>query len=221
LPIPDNAWVSIGMDFITGLPKSKGFEVILVVVDKLTKYGHFISLTHSFTASTVAQVFMDNIYKLYGLPTSIISDRDLIFTSRFWKELMAKLGVSLNISIVYHPQTDGQTEKLNQCLEMYLRAMIFDKRSKWINYLNLVEWWYNTTWHSAIKTTPFTAFYGYAPPMLAMASAPRSQVECVNEFLSDKQYTLLQLKENLRKAQERMRKNEVKNRSERKFYVGD
>jgi hypothetical protein len=104
------------------------------------------------------------------------------------------------MSTVYHPQTDGQIEKLNQCLEMYLRAMVFDKSSKWINYLALVEWWYNITWHSAINTTPFTALYGYTPPMLPMARAPRSQVKVVNEFLRDRQYILLQLRENLRKA---------------------
>lgn len=107
LPIPVEAWLSVGMDFITGLPKSKGFEVVMVVVDRLTKYSHFIGLVHPFSAATVAQTFMDYIYKLHGLPVNIISDRDPIFTSRFWKELMSKLGVQLNMSTAYHPQSDG------------------------------------------------------------------------------------------------------------------
>ncbi|KAJ1687481.1 hypothetical protein LUZ63_018871 [Rhynchospora breviuscula] len=114
LPVPDQAWTSISMDFITKLPKSDGKEVILVVVDRLTKYAHFLSLSHPFKASTVAQVFLDGIYKLHGLPTEIISDRDPIFTSTFWKELLGKIGVKLNFSTAYHPQSDGQTERESQ-----------------------------------------------------------------------------------------------------------
>jgi Integrase zinc binding domain len=92
LPIPEEAWNSIGMDFIIGLPKYRGYEVILVVVDRLTKYSHFMALTHPYTATTVAQSFIDHVYKLHELPVNIVSDRDPIFTSRFWRELMEKLG---------------------------------------------------------------------------------------------------------------------------------
>lgn len=141
LPIPDEAWSSIGIDFITGLPKSEGKEVILVVVDRLTKYAHFMALAHPFKASDVAQVFMDTVYKLHGLPLNIISDRDPVFTSKFWKELMGKLGVKLNMSTAYHPQTDGQTERVNQCLETYLRCMTFEKQKNWVRYPALAEWW--------------------------------------------------------------------------------
>lgn len=157
LPIPDEAWSSIGIDFITGLPKSEGKEVILVVVDRLTKYAHFMALAHPFKASDVAQVFMDTVYKLHGLPLNIISDRDPVFTSKFWKELMGKLGVKLNMSTAYHPQTDGQTERVNQCLETYLRCMTFEKQKNWVRYLALAEWWYNSSYHRAIKMTPFEA----------------------------------------------------------------
>jgi hypothetical protein len=90
------------MNFITGLPKSKGYEVILVVVDRLTKYSHFIALTYLYTATTVSQTFLDNVYKLHGLPINIVYNRDSIFISRFWKELMIKLGVQLNMSTVFH-----------------------------------------------------------------------------------------------------------------------
>jgi RNase H-like domain found in reverse transcriptase/Reverse transcriptase (RNA-dependent DNA polymerase)/Retroviral aspartyl protease/Integrase zinc binding domain len=221
LPIPHEAWSSIGMDFITGLPKSKGYEVILVIVDRLTKYSHFLPLTHPYSATSVAQLFLDNIYKLHGIPSSIVSDRDPIFTSRFWKELMNKLDVKLKMSTAFHPQTDGQTEKVNQCLEQYLRAMVFDKTNKWANYLSLAEWWYNSTWNSAINQSPFEALYGYPPPVLALGSAPRSRVANVNTLLRDRQAALAQLKSNLKRAQERMKKNADLKRSERAFAIGD
>jgi hypothetical protein len=129
---------------------------------------------------------------------------------------MAKLGVRLNMSTAYHPQTDGQTEKVNQCLENYLRSMVFYKQRKWANYLSLAEWRYNSNFHSAIKTSPFEALYGYPPPQLALGSAPRSKVESVNALLKDRQSTIAQLRSNLVKAQERVKKLADKHRSERK-----
>jgi transposase InsO family protein len=115
-----------------------------VVIYRLTKYSHFIVLNHSYIVTTVAQAFLDHVYKLYGLPINIVSDRDPIFTSRFWKKLMTKLDVQLNMSTTFHPQTDGQIKNFNQCLEPYLRVMVYDKNSKWTNYLSLTKWWYNT-----------------------------------------------------------------------------
>jgi transposase InsO family protein len=99
----------------------------LVVIDKYTKYYHLITLAYPFKASDVAQLFLDNVYKLHGLPSKLITDRDRIFTSSFWQELMKMLGVQLNFSSAYHPQTDGQTEQLNQCIECYLMCMVFEK----------------------------------------------------------------------------------------------
>lgn len=128
---------------------------------------------------------------------------------------MAKLGVRLNMSTAYHPQTDGQTEKVHQCLENYLRSMAFDKQRKWANYLSLAEWWYNSNFHSAIKTSPFEALYGYPTPQLALGSAPRSQVESVNALLKDRQSTIAPLRSNLVKAQERMKKFADKHRKKR------
>lgn len=128
LPVPEEAWTSVGLDFITGLPKSKGKEVIMVVVDRLTKYAHFIGLSHLYKALDVAQAFLDHVYKHHGLPNNLVTDRDPIFTSRFWQELMNLMGVKLNMSTAYYPQTDGQTERVNQCLETYLRCMAHDKQ---------------------------------------------------------------------------------------------
>lgn len=113
LPVPPQAWHTVSLDFIEGLPKSKRFDTILVVIDKFSKYGHFIPLTHPYTALGVAQLYMNNIYKLHGMPKMIISDRDRIFTSALWKELFKLSDVTLNMSSVYHPQTDGQTKRLN------------------------------------------------------------------------------------------------------------
>ena len=122
LPIPDGSWKTITMDFIEGLPRSNSFNCIIMVVDKFTKYANFLPLSHPYTALQVAVVFMNNVFKLHGLPQAIVSDRDKIFTSNLWRELFKLLGTELQMSSAYHPQTDGQTERVNQCLETYLRC---------------------------------------------------------------------------------------------------
>ncbi|KAJ3684964.1 hypothetical protein LUZ61_014128 [Rhynchospora tenuis] len=221
LPIPSEAWQSLGLDFITGLPKSMGKDVILVVVDRFTKYGYFIALAHPFTASTVAQAFLDNIYKLHGLPQNLISDRDPIFTSTFWRELMCKIGVQLNLSTTYQPQSDGQTERLNQCLEQYLRCMVFEHQKKWCKWLPLAEYWYNTSYQQSLNTSPFHALYGYQPPLLPFEDVIRSSDQAVNELLRSRQQVLALLRDSLTKAQSRMKKYADLHRTERTFEVGE
>uniref|UniRef100_A0A2N9J8Y4 Reverse transcriptase n=1 Tax=Fagus sylvatica TaxID=28930 RepID=A0A2N9J8Y4_FAGSY len=132
LSIPYRPWHSISMDFIEGLPNSNKHSVILVVVDRLTKYVHFIPLSHPYTAAKVASLFMQHVFKLHGLPSSIVSDRDTAFTSIFWQELFIKQGIELAMSSAYHPQTDGQTEVVNRSLEQYLRAFASDKPQQWV-----------------------------------------------------------------------------------------
>ena len=116
------------MDLITRLPKSEGKSVIMVVVDRLTKYAHFCPLSHTFKASTVATAFMETIQKLHGNPKIILSDIDPIFTGNFWMELFSCLGIQLAHSSSYHPQFDGKTEIVKKCLEGYLRCFVSDKQ---------------------------------------------------------------------------------------------
>jgi hypothetical protein len=139
LPIPPAIWRDISMDFIVGLPKSGNKSFIMVVVDRLSKYAHFCALQHPFTTSNVAKLFMDRVFKLHGMPHSIVSYCDPTFTSNFWQELFKLQGTQLHISTTYHPQTDGQNEVLNKCLETYLRCFAPERKISGLNgyhYLN-------------------------------------------------------------------------------------
>lgn len=124
LPIPGIPWSSISLDFIEALPKSNGKEVILVVVDRLTKYAHFMAIAHPYSVDQIVNLLLDNIVRLHGPPKEIISDHDRIFTSTVYQQIFKALRVTLKFSTTYHPQTDGQTERVNQCLEAYLRSMV-------------------------------------------------------------------------------------------------
>lgn len=209
------------MDFIEGLPNSQGKEVILVVVDRFTRYAHFIPLSHPYTVLSVAQAFVDNIIRLHGPPKLIISDRDRIFTSKLWKDIFAAMNSELRYSTAYHPQTDGLTERVNQCVETYLRCMTTDQPKKWSSWLSLAEFWYNTTYHTALKMSPFQALYGFPPPLISELAIPGPEDEEAQSFLGEKQLVLEQLKSNLQQAQNRMKKYADMKRSERVFEVGD
>ena len=149
------------MDFITGLPKTKrNNDSIIVVVDKLSKAAHFIHIQSTYKAAQVAHVFMQNVFKLHGLPKTIISDRDVKFTSAFWRTLFAELGTQLNFSTAYHPQTDGQTERVNQVVEDMLRAYVMQQPTLWEEYLHLVEFAYNNGYHTSTQLSPFEVLYG-------------------------------------------------------------
>ncbi|GKE50979.1 ty3-gypsy retrotransposon protein [Tanacetum coccineum] len=205
LPLPTTIWSTISMDFLEGLPKSQGKSVIFVVVDKLSKYAHFIPFAYPFTAIDVAQVFLDHIYKLHGLPNTIISDRDKIFLSMFWKELFKLLKLKLHMSTAYHPQTDGQTKVVNRCLECYLRCMFGEQPKQWLKWMSIAEWWYNTNHHSVINTTPYEMVYGQTPPLRVPYVRGESKVEAMDRTLSSREEVIEVYKFHLRRAQDRMK----------------
>lgn len=222
LEIHDMAWTHISMDFVEGLPKSRGKEVILVVVvDRFTKYAHFLSLSHPYSVQQVVQVFIDSIFKLHGMSIAIVTDRDRIFTSHLFQEIFRMMKVSLRLSSAYHPQTDGQTERVNQCLESYLRSMTFQEPREWMDWLTLAEWWYNTSYHTSLKITPFQALYGYPPPQVGEFTIPCNVSEEARVSVEQKELMLERLKANLHTAQERMKYFADRKRSERQFQVGD
>ena len=120
LPIPDRPWQSIGMDFMGPLPVSNGHDYLLVVIDCFTSEVHLIPTTTQVTAKEVAWLFLKEIVRLHGVPESIVSDRDVKFTSRFWKELHQLLGMKLLMSTAFNPQTDGATERANRSIAQVL-----------------------------------------------------------------------------------------------------
>ena len=169
LPVPTRPWQSVAMDFIVKLPASadpvtkERYDSILVVTDRFTKFGRFIPYRETWTAQDLAHVFVRNIVASHGTPEQLISDRDKLFTSNFWTALMQELGVRHKLSTAYHPQTDGQTERLNQTLEQYLRCYVNDRQDNWIALLPLAQIAYNQTPTTTTGTSPFYATYGFEP----------------------------------------------------------
>jgi hypothetical protein len=221
LPPPKGAWQDITMDFIDGLPVSEGASVILVVVDRLTKYAHFLPLKHPYTAKSVDKAFVDNVVKQHGVPLSIISDRDKVFTSAFWKEIIIAVGTKLHYSTAYHPQTDGQTEHVNQCLEQYLRCAVQDNPKLWRRCLLMAEFWYNTSHHTALGCSPFKALYRTEPNLGAMPNITVADDSVAFDTALDYQTQIYLLRDHLLRAQARMKSKADKNRTERQFAVGE
>lgn len=172
------------------MPKSKRKTIIWVIIDRLTKYGHFIALAPPYAVQTLAHVFLDTIFKLYGFPASITSDKDPIFISSFWKEFLSPQGVTLQTSTAYYPQTYGQSEVLNKCLETYLKYFCIDSPADEGSFLSLAEWWYNYSPHSTIQTTPFELLYDY-PPSLYLPYIPGdSSIDVVEDIMLVRKFKL-------------------------------
>jgi transposase InsO family protein len=169
LPVPERPWQDITVDFVTGLPTSidprthKPCDAVLVIVDKFTKYALYIATHKQLQAGAFAHLFFDYVYRPFGLPQTIVSDRGSLFTSGFWRALCDLLDVTQKLSTAYHPQTDGQTERQNQALEHYLRTYCAWEQHDWAQKLALAEHTYNTSVHSATKATPAYLLYGYHP----------------------------------------------------------
>ena len=155
LPVPPRPWSSISMDFIVGLPPSpSGNDALMVTVDRFTKMAHFSATKTTADAPDIARLFLQDIYRLHGLPADIVSDRDKIFTSKFWRHLLTLLAVKPNMSTAFHPQTDGQTERVNQVLEQYLRVFCEYQQDNWQELLPRAEFAYNNASHSSTGDPP-------------------------------------------------------------------
>jgi len=209
------------MDFIEGLPTSGGKNTIFVVVDRLSKSAHFLALAHPYTAKIVAEKFVDGVVKLHGMPRSIISDRDPIFISHFWREFFKLSGTKLKMSSAYHPQTDGQSEVVNRCVEQYLRCFVHHQPAKWNPLLPWAEFWYNTTYHASTGMTPFQALYGRLPPTIPHYHIGMSPVNEVDQQLASRDELLSLLKANLHAASNRMQQLANSKRRDIEFQVGD
>ena len=173
----------ISTDFIEALPKSEGYDVILVVVDRLSKYvAYFIPLKHAFGAKVVVVIFIRKIIRLHGCSQSIVSDHDRIFTSLFWEELWHLWETQLRRSPTYHPQMNGQIKVVNR-EETYLQCFAMNTPKQWVKWLALAELSYNTIVHTTTLMTPFEALYGRPPPSILPYVKDSSPVNEVDHFI--------------------------------------
>nr|GEW64202.1 putative reverse transcriptase domain-containing protein [Tanacetum cinerariifolium] len=161
LEIPEWKWKGIAMDFVTKLPRtSSGHDTIWVIVDRLTKFAHFLPIREDYKMDRLARLYLNEIFARHGVPISIISDRDSRFTSRFWQSMQEALGTRLDMSTAYHPRNNGQSEHTIQTLEDMLRTCVLDFGGSWDVHLLLVEFLYNNSYHSSVRCASFEALYG-------------------------------------------------------------
>lgn len=223
LTTPSKRWEQVTMDFIVQLPTTRNkHDAIVVFLDRLSKRAHFCPTHTSVTAPEVAKIFFSNIFKNHGLPQVIVSDRDAKFTSRFWKTLFEQLGTKLAMSTAFHPQTDGQTERMNRTLEEMLRAYSSYKQDNWDEYLPAAEFAYNNSKQPSTEHTPFELDCGQHPTTpSSLAAKKNTQVPAVDDFLSHWSTMIQIAKDNLMIAQERQVKYANQHRRYEKFKVGD
>ena len=158
--VPRKPWTHLMVDFITKLLVVAEKDMILVVCNQLLKMTYFVATTEETSAEGLARLFKDNVWKLHSLPESVVSDMGPQFAAELTKELNKILGIETRLSIVFHPQTDGQTEQMNQELEQYLRFFIEHRQKDWPEWLTLAEFAVNNKAHTATKVSPFMANYG-------------------------------------------------------------
>ena len=174
--VPNRPWEIISMDLITQLPESNGYNTICVIVDRLTKRAHFIPINNRFSSKDMAQLLYDKVYLLHGLPLQIISDRGVQYSAELFQEWCKILGIESTMLTAYHPQTDGQMERVNQTLEQYLRCYVDYNLSNWLDLLPSTEFAYNNQAHKGIKESPFYLEYSRHPrvgPILVKESPQR------------------------------------------------
>jgi len=217
LPVPNGPWEDIAADFTTDLPLCQGYDSILVVVDRFSKEAIFIPTTKTATALDTAKLYLHNVWKNHGLPRSIVSDRGPQFASQVMRELSSRLGITTKLSTAFHPQTDGQTERMNRDLQQYLRLYCTEKQDEWVDWLPLAQFSYNSKVHTSSKKTPFEVSRNYVP---RMGIEPRSDTRApaAEQFAETMAHTIEETKNNLEKAQERMKAQADKHRSSAPIY---
>lgn len=217
LPIPEQPWSSLSTDFIVELPPSEGYNAISVWVCRLTKMAHFIPCTTNISADGLVSLFTNNIFKIHGLPKDIVSDRGPQFISKFWKAFCSNLNIKANLSTSYHPQSDGQTERVNQILEQYLRCFLNHYQDNWCSLLPIAEFAYNNSVNSSIGFSPFFANYGFHPRADHLPQNPQncSLVDRAENLKAN----LEELKEQLKKSQDRYKRFADENRLEKDLEV--
>ncbi|KAL0536183.1 hypothetical protein IC582_025122 [Cucumis melo] len=222
LSIPEWKWENVSMDFITGLPRTlRGFTVIWVVVDRLTKSAHFVPGKSTYTASKWAQLYMSEIVRLHGVPVSIVSDRDARFTSKFWKGLQTAMGTRLDFSTAFHPQIDGQTERLNQVLEDMLRACALEFPGSWDSHLHLMEFAYNNSYQATIGMAPFEALYGKCCRSPVCWDEVGEQRLMGPELVQSTNEAIQKIRSRMHTAQSRQKSYADVRRKDLEFEVGD
>jgi len=222
LELPYDPWQSIAMDFITELPLSKDCDQLWVVIDRFTKMAHFLPLPkEKKTAANLAVTFAWEIWKYHGLPTDIVSDLDSRFTSEVWNEFLRLSGIRPRMSTAFHPQTDGQTERLNQTIEAYLRAFVGKEQDNWVALLPMAEFAYNNSVTVGNGMSPFYANYGFHP--VTMNPATTGPLNPASTVYAHWMHTVHdESRKGLLASQERMRPYTDPDRKEPLAYqVGD
>jgi hypothetical protein len=221
LPIPEKPWDSVSMDLITGLPVCKQFDSILVFVDRLTKYALFVPTTSTLNAEGFAQLFVDHVFKTHGTPLNVVSDRGAQFHNQFWEHVCKLLQVANNFSSAYHPESDGQTERMNRILEDVLRHYITPDQCDWMDWLSLAQFAVNNSWQESVKHSPFFLNHGYDPRLPSSVTLPIARVPRAGEFVDRIHQAISKAKKCLLAAQERMRANVDKHRRPVSYVKGD
>jgi hypothetical protein len=176
--------------------------VILTVVDRFSKSAHFVALSHPYTATTVARVFFAEVVRLHGIPSSIVSDRDPVFTRSFWRELFRLAGVQLHFTSAFHPQSDGQSEATNKIIAMYLRCLTGDRPRNWLEWLPWAEFCYNSSYQQSLKTSPFEVVYGRPPPSIRSYEHGDARLPAVDQAMRDRDAFLAEVRDRLEQAQQ-------------------
>ncbi|WVZ95784.1 hypothetical protein U9M48_041507 [Paspalum notatum var. saurae] len=222
LDIPMWKWEKITMDFIVGLPRTpKGNDSIWVIVDRLTKSAHFIPVKATHNAPRLAELYIQNVLSLHGVPISIVSDRGRQLTARFWKSLHEALGTKLDYSTAYHPQTYGQTERVNQLLEDLLRACVLTYGPNWEDSLPFEEFSYDNSYQASIEMSPFQALYGRQCRTPLMREEAGERQFFGPAMFEEAAENVAKVRENLRIAQSRQKSYADKRRLDLTFEAGE